>query len=104
MSRSHQPVTTSPGRRTNGPGSASRAQKGKGGRRAGNGSGNGHVEMKKRIARPGTAALREIRRFQKSCDRLIPTAAFNRNVREVCNYFSLGRIFWTPDALSALQE
>ena len=33
--------------------------------------------------RPGTVALREIRRYQKSSDLLIPKAVFQRVVREV---------------------
>lgn len=38
--------------------------------------------------RPGTVALREIRRYQKSFDFLIPKAPFYRFVREVANSIS----------------
>lgn len=37
----------------------------------------------RRRYRPGTVALREIRKFQKSTDLLIPKAAFQRVVRQV---------------------
>ncbi len=41
------------------------------------------VPHKKRRFRPGTKALREIRRYQKSFEPLIPKLPFNRLVREI---------------------
>ena len=38
--------------------------------------------VKARRFRPGTVALREIKRYQKSVDTLIPRAPFQRLVRE----------------------
>lgn len=37
--------------------------------------------------RPGTVALREIRRYQKSCESLIPLAPFRRLFREIMQQF-----------------
>ena len=57
--------------------------------------------------RPGTVALREIRRFQKSTELLIPRAPFMRVVREVSEEFKVsGGGSWRFDshAISALQE
>ena len=45
---------------------------------------------KKRRARPGMAALREIRKYQKSTDLLIRMAPFQRMVREIMDEFSGG--------------
>eukprot|EP00116_Pleurobrachia_bachei_P009056 sb/3469318/ len=46
-------------------------------------SGNGSVGEVKRKHRPGTVALREIRRYQRSTDLLIPRAPFLRLVKSV---------------------
>ncbi|KAF6173007.1 hypothetical protein GIB67_006383, partial [Kingdonia uniflora] len=54
--------------------------------------------------RPGTVALREIRRYQKSCELLIPAAPFVRVVREITYYFSNEVTRWTAEALTAIQE
>lgn len=54
--------------------------------------------------KPGTVALREIRKYQKSTDLLIPGAPFIRNVREITQIFSTEVNRWTPEALMALQE
>ncbi|CAA7046070.1 unnamed protein product [Microthlaspi erraticum] len=54
--------------------------------------------------RPGTVALREIRRFQKSTELLIPAAPFIRTVREVTQACAPPGIRWTAEALVALQE
>ena len=57
--------------------------------------------------RPGTVALREIRKFQKSTELLIRKAPFQRLVREIANEILNGRM---PDlrfqstAVLALQE
>ncbi|XP_042001689.1 histone H3-like centromeric protein HTR12 isoform X1 [Salvia splendens] len=59
---------------------------------------------KKRRNRPGTVALREIRKYQKSYKLLIPAAPFIRTVKEISFKFapSIGR--WQAEALVALQE
>ena len=48
-------------------------------------SGNPQPEKKTRRYRPGTLALREIRKYQKSTDPLIPRLSFARLVRELCD-------------------
>nr|5ZBX_A Chain A, Histone H3.1,Histone H3-like centromeric protein A,Histone H3.1 [Homo sapiens]5ZBX_E Chain E, Histone H3.1,Histone H3-like centromeric protein A,Histone H3.1 [Homo sapiens] len=55
--------------------------------------------------RPGTVALREIRRYQKSTELLIRKLPFQRLVREICQDFTRGVDFnWQAQALLALQE
>uniref|UniRef100_K3ZAJ3 Core Histone H2A/H2B/H3 domain-containing protein n=1 Tax=Setaria italica TaxID=4555 RepID=K3ZAJ3_SETIT len=55
--------------------------------------------------RPGTVALREIRKYQKSTELLIPFAPFARLVREITDFYSKGKVTrWTPQALLAMQE
>ncbi|XP_038148701.1 histone H3-like centromeric protein A [Cyprinodon tularosa] len=58
---------------------------------------------KKRRFRPGTRALMEIRKYQKSTDMLILKAPFSRLVREVCQGFAVD-LRWQVYALMALQE
>lgn len=58
---------------------------------------------KKRRYRPGTVALREIRRYQRSTDLLIRCAPFQRLVREVAQDFKLDLRF-AVGAVQALQE
>ena len=53
--------------------------------------------------RPGTVALREIRRFQKSTEAPIANAPFQRLVREVTNDYKLD-LRWQEKAVAALQE
>lgn len=53
--------------------------------------------------RPGTVALREIRRYQKSCNLLIPLQSFQRVVREICQDYKTDLRFQSV-ALLALQE
>jgi histone H3 len=53
--------------------------------------------------RPGTVALREIRRYQKSTELLIRKLPFQRLIREVANDFKLELRFQTP-AIACLQE
>ena len=48
----------------------------------GNAVGTGGIKKPRRY-RPGTVALREIRRYQKTTDLLIPKANFKRLVREI---------------------
>uniref|UniRef100_A0A8C2KVN1 Selenoprotein H n=1 Tax=Cyprinus carpio TaxID=7962 RepID=A0A8C2KVN1_CYPCA len=59
---------------------------------------------KKHRFRPGTRALMEIRRYQKSTDLLLRKAPFSRLVREVCQTFSREQMMWQGYALMALQE
>jgi len=55
--------------------------------------------------RPGTVALREIRRYQKSTDLLIPKASFQRYVREIAQKKPATKNYrWQSLALLALQE
>uniref|UniRef100_Q569M3-2 Isoform 2 of Histone H3-like centromeric protein A n=1 Tax=Xenopus laevis TaxID=8355 RepID=Q569M3-2 len=59
---------------------------------------------KKRF-RPGTRALMEIRKYQKSTELLIRKAPFSRLVREVCMTYACGMNYnWQSMALMALQE
>ncbi|VDD86749.1 unnamed protein product [Enterobius vermicularis] len=56
--------------------------------------------------RPGARALREIRHFQKTTDRLIPAAPFMRLVREIANECSFIKdgVRFQSEAVKALQE
>ncbi|KAL8153202.1 hypothetical protein V2J09_010962 [Rumex salicifolius] len=54
--------------------------------------------------KPGTVALREIRRYQKTTELLIPAAPFIRTVKELTNHFSQSVTRWEAEALVALQE
>ena len=53
--------------------------------------------------RPGTVALREIRRYQKSTDLLVPRAPFQRLVRNICADLD-HELRFQSQALLALQE
>ena len=53
--------------------------------------------------RPGTVALREIRRYQKSTELLIRKLPFQRLVREICQDFKTDLRFQST-AILALQE
>ncbi|KAK9841562.1 hypothetical protein WJX74_007955 [Apatococcus lobatus] len=54
--------------------------------------------------RPGTVALREIRRYQRSTDLLIRKLPFARLCREITNSFAPEPFRWTAEALLAIQE
>lgn len=57
--------------------------------------------------RPGTRALQEIRRFQRSTDLLLRRLPFQRLVREVCQLHHVipgETMRWQATALEALQE
>ena len=54
--------------------------------------------------RPGTVALREIRRYQKSTDLLIRKAPFQRLVREIASDFKPDDKRFQSTAILALQE
>lgn len=62
----------------------------------------GQLTKPKRF-RPGTVALREIRRYQKSTDLLIRKLPFQRLVREISQNFK-SRMRFQSTALEALQE
>lgn len=53
--------------------------------------------------RPGTVALREIRRYQASTALLIPKLNFQRLVREIANNVSENGIRFQVAAMAALQ-
>ncbi|POY75279.1 hypothetical protein BMF94_1649 [Rhodotorula taiwanensis] len=55
--------------------------------------------------RPGTVALREIRRYQKSTELLIRKLPFQRLCREIAETLGGGHMYrWQGSALQALQE
>ncbi|GAA6055872.1 hypothetical protein JCM3770_001534 [Rhodotorula araucariae] len=58
---------------------------------------------KKHRWHPGTVALREIRRYQKSTELLLRRLPFQRLVREIAEEHSAG-LRWQASALLALQE
>lgn len=58
---------------------------------------------KKRKARPGAAALREIRKYQRSNDLLIARLPFQRLVRDITNSY-VSDMRFRANALLALQE
>ncbi|XP_064205042.1 histone H3-like centromeric protein A [Anguilla rostrata] len=64
----------------------------------------GSPERRRRRFRPGTRALMEIRKYQKSTELLLRKAPFSRVVREVCQTFSKLHLRWQAMALLALQE
>ncbi|KAM6495803.1 histone-fold-containing protein [Amanita muscaria] len=66
---------------------------------------------KKKRFRPGTVALREIRKYQKSTELLLRKLPFARLVREIAmdmttdmNQYGEGGLRWQSSALLALQE
>ena len=63
---------------------------------------NGGVKKPHRY-RPGTVALREIRKYQKSTELLIRKLPFQRLVREICNDIKTD-MRWQSTAILALQE
>jgi len=60
----------------------------------------------KRRFRPGTVALKEIRKYQKTAELLIPKRPFVRLVREIALDLGAlqGEARWHVNALTALQE
>ncbi|KAF7023431.1 hypothetical protein CFC21_035942 [Triticum aestivum] len=66
------------------------------------GAGDGSVKKPHRF-RPGTVALREIRKYQKSTELLIRKLPFQRLVREIAHDFKTDLRFQSS-AVSALQE
>ncbi|KZT20366.1 histone-fold-containing protein [Neolentinus lepideus HHB14362 ss-1] len=91
------------------------ARKSTGGlKRRGGGPGGGTAtggQGKKRRFRPGTVALREIRKYQRSTDLLLRKLPFSRVVREIAidmttdmNTYSDAGLRWQSSAILALQE
>lgn len=80
-----------------------RSQKkaGKSGKSGKNVPTNGGVKRAHRY-RPGTVALREIRRYQKSTELLIRRLPFQRLVREIAQDFKFD-LRWNVKAIEALQ-
>ncbi|KAK9845297.1 hypothetical protein WJX81_002711 [Elliptochloris bilobata] len=60
--------------------------------------------QKKHRFRPGTVALREIRRYQRSTELLIRKLPFARLCREITNNVAPEPFRWTAEALLAMQE
>ena len=60
-------------------------------------------KRRRRRLKPGTKALREIRRMQTSWNLLIPKLSFSRLVREIQTSFNMRFMRWTPGAIRALQ-
>ena len=58
----------------------------------------------KRRWRPGTVALREIRKYQKSTGLLLQRAPFQRIIREIMQIGYEEKYRWTSEALHCLQE
>lgn len=67
-------------------------------------AGKEQKEKKKRKFHPGTVALREIRRYQKSTELLIPRLPFQRFVKEVIQEVANPDLRMRADALEALRE
>mmetsp|Transcript_7316 Transcript_7316/g.18616 ORF Transcript_7316/g.18616 Transcript_7316/m.18616 type:complete len:140 (-) Transcript_7316:307-726(-) len=64
----------------------------------------GPTVRKQRRYKPGTLALKEIRKFQKSTELLIRKAPFCRLVREISNEVSPEPFRYTAESLLAIQE
>ena len=62
------------------------------------------VKKRQHRYRPGTVALREIRRFQKRTELLVPRLPLQRLVREIAMQFRYQDLRFQSAALSALQE
>lgn len=58
---------------------------------------------RKRRYRPGTVALREIRRYQKSTENLIRKLPFERLLREIAHNMLKRDVRFTKTAIEALQ-
>jgi histone H3 len=65
---------------------------------------DGSAQKKKRRYKPGTLALMEIRKFQKSTELLLRKAPFCRLVREISNEVSPEPFRYTAESLLAIQE
>ncbi|XRB23526.1 histone H3 [Pseudoscourfieldia marina] len=59
---------------------------------------------KKHRYRPGTVALREIRKYQRSVDLLFRKLPFAKLCKEISNTYNLDGMRWTGEALLAMQH
>ena len=59
---------------------------------------------KTRRFRPGTKALKEIRKFQRTTDLLIPKLSFSRLIKEVCQKTVTADFRFQSIAIQALHE
>mmetsp|Transcript_18413 Transcript_18413/g.46394 ORF Transcript_18413/g.46394 Transcript_18413/m.46394 type:complete len:135 (+) Transcript_18413:45-449(+) len=66
--------------------------------------GDDAAERKKRRYRPGTRAIMEIRKYQKSTDLLLRKLPFARLVRELTESYNNTGLRWQAEALLAMQE
>ena len=66
-------------------------------------SGSSGMKQKSFRWRPGTVALREVRRLQKSTEMLVAKAPFSRLVREIAETHKAGLRF-QASAVAAIQE
>ncbi|CAI5962390.1 unnamed protein product, partial [Closterium sp. NIES-65] len=64
----------------------------------------GCIKRKPHRYRPGTVALMEIRRFQKTTDLLIRKLPFMRLCKEISHTLTTMDVRWTADAVLGLQE
>ncbi|CAI5463612.1 unnamed protein product, partial [Closterium sp. Yama58-4] len=62
------------------------------------------VKRKPHRYRPGTVALMEIRRFQKTTDLLIRKLPFMRLCKEISHTYTTMDVRWTATAVLGLQE
>lgn len=62
------------------------------------------ILVKKRRSKPGIAALRQIKKLQKTVDHLIPKLSFSRFVREITQNIVGDDMRFTVSALDAIQE
>ncbi|CAI5523167.1 unnamed protein product [Closterium sp. Naga37s-1] len=62
------------------------------------------IKRKPHRYRPGTVALMEIRRFQKTTDLLIRKLPFMRLCKEISHTLTTMDVRWTADAVLGLQE
>uniref|UniRef100_A0A7S0HZR0 Core Histone H2A/H2B/H3 domain-containing protein n=1 Tax=Hanusia phi TaxID=3032 RepID=A0A7S0HZR0_9CRYP len=65
---------------------------------------NNNAGQRKHRFRPGTRALMEIRRYQKSTDLLLRKLPFARLVKELTLHYNNSGLRWQADALLAMQE
>ncbi|KAL0234973.1 hypothetical protein GEMRC1_001555 [Eukaryota sp. GEM-RC1] len=58
----------------------------------------------RKYRRPGTAALKEIRKYQKSSELLLRKLPFARLVKEICMTCASEPLRWQQEAIEALQQ
>ncbi|KAI9640328.1 histone H3.1 [Ciborinia camelliae] len=88
-------------------GRSTRSKKVPAGQQSGKHLKNAGVVKRARRYKPGTVALREIRRLQKTTELLLKRAPFTRLVRELAMDKGQNRnieLRWKSDALAAIQE